>query len=387
MVPALKVQKTESLDKRLEKIDEPESTWQELEQSIRLQLQIVEAATFGLKDKFLPLLRALQKVKLSKEIMMKTGLGVLVADSRMWPDKLQPEVKVLEMTWRNAQRKMNPVYGIENVQIHTEMVPWNNQKRELFMDKASHMATYMKLNDDVKAAPEIYKLAGVRLALNGYNDIRELDSVVAHDIAPAVANTAVRVAICRAIALQTRLGNAIKNRRVQIVLEQAEVATRAKHINGEQVAANVAKNAQADALDKIDDKFEEFGVQKTKHRPKPRSLIKDLNKVAANHGQSKVEELLDEKRAVVRRFNWKGSWRSIQSGIRVWVEFATCLLGHDMPIPHHRVQNMYNSLWRLCSPTLARRPITFTISGLVAQKWETARWHGTTMEFKLPSKV
>ena len=37
------------------------------------------------------------------------------------------------------------------------------------------MATYMKLNDDVKAAPEVYKLAGVRLALNGYNDIRELD--------------------------------------------------------------------------------------------------------------------------------------------------------------------------------------------------------------------
>ena len=192
LVPALKVQKTESLDKRLQKIDEPESTWQEFEQAIRLQLQIVEAATFGLKDKFLPLLRALQKVKLSKEIMMKTGLGVLVADSRMWPDKLQPEVKVLEMTWRNAQRKMNPVYGIENVQIHTEMVPWNNQKRELFMEKASHMVTYMELNGNVKAATEVYKLAGVRLVFNGYNDIRELDSVVVHDIASSVSSTAVR---------------------------------------------------------------------------------------------------------------------------------------------------------------------------------------------------
>ena len=82
-----------------------------------------------MKDKFLPLLRALQKVKLSKEIMMKIGLGVFVADTRMWPEKLQLEVKVLEMTWRKAQRKMNPVYGIENVQIHIEMVPWNNQKR------------------------------------------------------------------------------------------------------------------------------------------------------------------------------------------------------------------------------------------------------------------
>ena len=74
LVPALKIQKTESLQKRLQKVDAPESTWQELEQAIRFQLQIVEAATFGLKDKFLPLLRALQKVKLSKEIMMKIGL-------------------------------------------------------------------------------------------------------------------------------------------------------------------------------------------------------------------------------------------------------------------------------------------------------------------------
>lgn len=323
LVPALKIQKTS--------LDAPDSTWQELEKAIRLQLQIVEAATFGLVDRFLPLLRALQKVKLSKQIMMKTGLGVLVADTRMWPEKLQPEAKALEMTWRKAQRQMNPVYGIENVHIHTEMVPWNNQKRELFVDKASNMATYMKLNDDVKAAPEIYKLAGLRLALNGYNDIRELDSVVAQDISPAVANTAVRMAICRAIALQTRLGNATRSRRVQIALEQAEVATRVRHINGEQVAANVAKNAQADALDKIDEKFEEFGVQRTKDRPKPRSLIKDLNKVVANHGHSKVEELLNEKVAVVRGFNWKGSWRSIQSGIRLWVAFATGFLGYDMP--------------------------------------------------------
>ena len=59
LVPALKIQKTESLQKRLQKVDAPESTWQELEQAIRLQFQIVEAATFGLKDKFLPLLRAL----------------------------------------------------------------------------------------------------------------------------------------------------------------------------------------------------------------------------------------------------------------------------------------------------------------------------------------
>ena len=103
LVPALKIQKTESLQTRLQKVDAPESTWQEFEQAIRLQLQIVEAATFGLKDKFLPLLRVLQKVKLSKEIMMKTGLGVLVAGTRMWPEKLQPEVKVLEMTWRKAQ--------------------------------------------------------------------------------------------------------------------------------------------------------------------------------------------------------------------------------------------------------------------------------------------
>ena len=99
----------------------------------------------------------------------------------------------------------------------------------------------------------------------------------------------------------------MRRRRVQVAFEQAEVATRVKHINGEQVAANVAKNAQADALDKIDEKFEEFGVQKTKDRPKPRSLIKDLNKVVANHGQSKVEELLDEKVAVVRGYNWKDS--------------------------------------------------------------------------------
>ena len=88
--------------------------------------------------------------------------------------------------------------------------------------------------------------------------------MVAHDIAPAVANTAVRMVICRAIALQTRLGSAMRSRRVQVALEQAEVATRVKHINGEQVAANVAKNAKADALDKIDEKFEEFGVQKTR---------------------------------------------------------------------------------------------------------------------------
>ena len=88
------------------------------------------------------MLRALQKVKLSKEIVMQTGLGVSVADTRMWQEKLQSEVKVLEMTQRSKQRKTNPVYGIENVQIHIEMVLWNNQKREYFMEKASHMATY-----------------------------------------------------------------------------------------------------------------------------------------------------------------------------------------------------------------------------------------------------
>ena len=54
----------------------------------------------------------------------------------------------------------------------------------------------------------------------------------------------------------------MRSRRVQVAFEQAEVATRVKHINGENVAANVAKNAQADVLDKIDEKFENLVCRK-----------------------------------------------------------------------------------------------------------------------------
>ena len=122
-----------------------------MELALRLQFKIVEAATFAMKEKFPPLFRALQKVKVTEEIALKTGLGVIVADTNMWCEKLQPEVKVLELSWRKRFRNANPVYGIDGVNIETEVKPWNNQKREHFLDKASNIATYMKHNDDVES--------------------------------------------------------------------------------------------------------------------------------------------------------------------------------------------------------------------------------------------
>ena len=218
------------------------------------------------------------------------------------------------------------------------------------------------------------------MVLQGYNDIRELDSVNVMDIAPAVANTTVRQAITRAIGLQTRLGNAKRSRRVKVTLEQTEVAAGVKPITGEQVVLNIAKNVGPGALDAVDSKLAEHGVQRMKERPKPRSLITDLNKVAATHGQSKVDELLSDRVAAVRGYNWKGSWRSIQSRLRFGLLLQLVSWATTCPVHYHQlVRSMCKSTWLLCSPTHALQTIMSTTCALVVQRSATTRWRGTTM--------
>ena len=152
----------------------------------------------------------------------------------------------------------------------------------------------------------------------------------AADVAPAVVNTTVQQAIVRAIAIQTRLGNAQRQRRTTLTLQQAEIAVHVKPADVRVIANKIVENAKPGRLDEVDDKFAEYGARNLSERLKPRSLMHDLNHVAANHGLGEVEELLSDRLAAVRGYNYKGSWRIVQSGIRLWVAFATQFLDYNM---------------------------------------------------------
>ena len=70
-------------------------------------------------EKFKPLLRNLEDVQMTKEILMETGVGYFVTERSLWPEDLHVHVQRLHERWRLLQRGKKFDMHWRQVQLRT----------------------------------------------------------------------------------------------------------------------------------------------------------------------------------------------------------------------------------------------------------------------------
>ena len=70
----------------------------------RLRENIIEAVKFEDKDALKPILRLLEGVRMTKLLLLQTGVGYLVADYKIWGKENLLNIQRLNLRWRSVSR-------------------------------------------------------------------------------------------------------------------------------------------------------------------------------------------------------------------------------------------------------------------------------------------
>ena len=122
------------------------------------------------------LLKAARTMPVTKELLACTGIGWLIADSRVWPVKCQLVVKEIEVKWRKAAALKSdgrsPFDGWTKVRLSKDLMPFHGEKLSHFIAKAESLANWLRNNDDELVSPCIYQEAAWRVVLQGVENYR-----------------------------------------------------------------------------------------------------------------------------------------------------------------------------------------------------------------------
>ncbi len=124
--------------------------------TLRLRARLTEAIRTKQNEKFKPLLRNLEDVQMTKEILMETGVGYFVTERSLWPKDLHVHVQRLHERWRLVQRGKKFDMHWRQVQLlPADKRPWVGCKGGRFLMRRSALASWMRAHDSEVVPGEV----------------------------------------------------------------------------------------------------------------------------------------------------------------------------------------------------------------------------------------
>ena len=136
--------------------------------TLRLRARLTEVFRTKQNEKLKPLLRNLEDVQMTKEILMETGVGYFVTERSLWPKDLHVHAQRLHERWRLVQRGKKFDMHWRQVQLlPADKRPWAGCKGGRFLTRCSALASWMRAHDSEVVSGEVYQEAAFQLCLQG----------------------------------------------------------------------------------------------------------------------------------------------------------------------------------------------------------------------------
>jgi len=133
---------------------------------LRLRHRVVECFRTNQVDKYQPLLRQLQELKVSRLVLARTGIGYLVSKPKDWPGRLQPLVIALKQSWERVAKDNDAIHGHGRLTIlPLDKLPFRGDSAKLFMQKVALLGSWMKTMDKELNSDEIYKEGAMAMVM------------------------------------------------------------------------------------------------------------------------------------------------------------------------------------------------------------------------------
>jgi len=332
--PLSTVVRTEVIVKKKEVSDAMRQKLEVKVQSVlRLRHRVVECFRTNQVDKYQPLLRQLQELKVSRLVLARTGIGYLVSKPKDWPGRLQPLVTALKQSWERVAKDNDAIHGHGRLTIlPLDKLPFRGDSAKLFMQKVALLGSWMKTMDKELNSDEIYKEGAMTMVMTGLDDPKALDGLCPEDAGDFHSSPTVRAMLARCFDVATAQGRA---RRVKMsAVRREQEKENCAGVSAKVVANQVEYMASAQALEQVNIDFVKLGVDTLAEKRRPRAVIQRLATAKLNHGDAVVEQLEKRQKTVMAQ-NVAGSNKSAASGLTCWYWFATQILDYpeDSTLP------------------------------------------------------
>ena len=286
------------------------------------------------------LLKAARTMPVTKELLACTGIGWLIADSKSWPVTCQLVVKEIEMKWRKAAALKSdgrsPFDGWSKVRLSKDLMTFHGEKPSHFMAKVESLANWLRNNDDELVSPAIYQEAAWRVVLQGVENYKGLDGMLPQDCCHFITDPVARECLARGCTTATAMG---KSGRIATMIRSEETAKKEAEAtwSATRSAKRVAEfisDATTTLAKEADDDLYLLNVPLPWDRATPQKVATALQE-ASKEKHVEVMEALEKRRKIIMCSSFKGSAKSVVSGINCWRKFATTVLMYpeDRTIP------------------------------------------------------
>ena len=242
---------------------------------LRLRHRVVECFRTNQEDKYQPLLRQLQEVKVSRFVLAKTGIGYLVSKPKEWPVKLQPLVLALKQSWERVAKDTDAIHGHGRLTIlPLDKLPFRGDSAKRFMQKVARLGSWMKTVDKELNSDEIYKEGAMAMVMTGLDAPKALDGLCPEDAGDFHASPTVRAMLARCFDVASAQGRA---RRVKMsAVRREQEKENCAGVSAKDVANQVEYMASAQALEQVNKDFVKLGVDTFAEKRRPRAVIQQL---------------------------------------------------------------------------------------------------------------
>ena len=327
--PKPEIRSSSSITDELDKAT-PWRRW--LNVAFRFRSNFLHAVQLAQSHKFPPLLDAVKKMPVNKELLACTGIGWLVADSLSWPEPMRPAIQEVAYKWKIKIRlqcnERSCFDGWTRVRIGQKLMPLKGEKPSHFLPKVELIANWLRDNDvDELVSPWIYQEAAWKVAMHGIESPLGLDGILPQDCAMFVEHPAVRACLARGCSKATSLGKVRRIVQVQKA-EEAALAEANNQVAQTRSAAEAAKIVQAATTTlqtEVEEDFMLMQIPLPGERQTPSKMTVALQQAARSHPEE-VLEALNKRRKVVMCSTFAASGKSVASGVSCWHKFATMVL-------------------------------------------------------------
>ena len=265
----------------------------------RLREKTIEAVKFEDKNALKPILRLLEGVRMTKILLLQTGVGYLVADYKIWGKENFMNIRRLNLRWRSVSRA-------ERLQsqevLHTipkDLKPFKGKKAQTYLAIAACFEDWLQRIDVLKSDPATYRSAALALTDAGFNSIAALRGVRPADAEDVGAKAAATVLLRKAF---DRVKKEEDDEQHNLLEANKEARKRHKktenlrrtHCNAEEIANNLTLEAFKEGWQATDVEVNNFRIDDvTTGKTKPRKFLAQW--CDANRRGVGVKEVLKQR--------------------------------------------------------------------------------------------
>ena len=138
---------------------------------------MIQAVKYGDHSKLKPVLRDLEKVRMTKHLLLLTGIGYLVHDFQLWGKSNLLNIQRLDQRWRQISRAQS-IQKMDSLhQVPQDVRPFQGMKSANYLATFACFEDWLSRVDVLKSDPVVYREAAVALVDEGLKTLPSLRGV------------------------------------------------------------------------------------------------------------------------------------------------------------------------------------------------------------------